>query len=300
MSTLTLKLTLTLVIVGPAGLYTALILDDLDIPYHMLEAQDRVGGRLFTYKFGDDFGSPHNYYDVGAMRFPHIKPMIRLWNLFNYEHLNKGNDPLSDRLRPYIFGDDTSPTFRYFNGMRYRANAVPPPSDDPFKSKAVIFDTNAQPYIEAGAEDILNDIVYPFATALLHDLDHNETKGWELLMKFDNHSARSYMSTVYRPSKELKLKYPSLPDTHLSTDIVNWLETFQDSTGGYDRALSETILDVIAFGWRPPSPDPTPQPNVWHCIEFVTRHIQKPSSTNFIFFQWWGPISCRCDGKVHP
>lgn len=94
---------------GPAGLYTALMLDDLGIPYHIHEARDRVGGRLFTYKFPGDSGSDpnYNYYDVGAMRFPKIAPMARLFHLFDYKPLNPEEDPLNKRLTPYIFGKKT-------------------------------------------------------------------------------------------------------------------------------------------------------------------------------------------------
>ncbi|KAG1798016.1 uncharacterized protein BJ212DRAFT_246701 [Suillus subaureus] len=53
---------------GVGGLYTALILDSLDINYEILEASDRTGGRLLTYNFPN--GGKYDYYDVGAMRFP--------------------------------------------------------------------------------------------------------------------------------------------------------------------------------------------------------------------------------------
>jgi hypothetical protein len=36
---------------GVGGLYTALILDSLNIEYEILEASDRTGGRIFTYQF---------------------------------------------------------------------------------------------------------------------------------------------------------------------------------------------------------------------------------------------------------
>ena len=56
---------------GVAGLYIALILDDLAIPglsYDILESSSRVGGRLYTYPFP---GGPSNcYVDIGAMRYP--------------------------------------------------------------------------------------------------------------------------------------------------------------------------------------------------------------------------------------
>lgn len=46
--------------------------------YQILESvgQERVGGRLFTYEFNGP-RSPHDYYDVGAMRFPKNPVMTR-------------------------------------------------------------------------------------------------------------------------------------------------------------------------------------------------------------------------------
>jgi hypothetical protein len=46
--------------------------------YQILEAagEERVGGRLFTYNFGEP-EAPHDYYEVGAMRFPKNPVMTR-------------------------------------------------------------------------------------------------------------------------------------------------------------------------------------------------------------------------------
>lgn len=52
-----------------------MILDTLDIPglsNEILEADDCVGGRVYTYRFSN---AKHDYYDVGAMRFPDITIM---------------------------------------------------------------------------------------------------------------------------------------------------------------------------------------------------------------------------------
>ena len=45
-----------------AGLYTAMILQDLKPDYHIVDAsaRERVGGRLFTYHFPG--GGPYDYY----------------------------------------------------------------------------------------------------------------------------------------------------------------------------------------------------------------------------------------------
>lgn len=78
---------------GVAGLFTALLLDwlneklgkksgekeYLDIDYEILEAagEDRLGGRLYTHRFSGLQGGVHDYYDVGAMRFPENDVMNR-------------------------------------------------------------------------------------------------------------------------------------------------------------------------------------------------------------------------------
>lgn len=58
---------------GCAGLFTGMIIDwlnevtGLEVDYDILEAGDRVGGRLYTHHFSE---KETDYYDVGAMRFP--------------------------------------------------------------------------------------------------------------------------------------------------------------------------------------------------------------------------------------
>lgn len=64
---------------GMAGLYTAMILESLNIPCEILEASDRVGGRVYTHRFSND---PGDYYDAGAMRFPDTPAMGRTFRLF--------------------------------------------------------------------------------------------------------------------------------------------------------------------------------------------------------------------------
>lgn len=67
---------------GAAGLFTGLTFDYLnkelqklgiavEFKYQIFESasKDRLGGRLYTYNFGGERDC-HDYYDVGAMRFP--------------------------------------------------------------------------------------------------------------------------------------------------------------------------------------------------------------------------------------
>ena len=45
---------------GAAGLYAAMLLKDMEVPYRILEAGDRFGGRMYTYKFLT--GRKYDYY----------------------------------------------------------------------------------------------------------------------------------------------------------------------------------------------------------------------------------------------
>ncbi|RWS20587.1 amine oxidase (flavin-containing)-like protein, partial [Leptotrombidium deliense] len=55
---------------GITGLYAAILLNELGINYELLEASNRVGGRLYTHYFDNSDGSDGNYIDIGGMRFP--------------------------------------------------------------------------------------------------------------------------------------------------------------------------------------------------------------------------------------
>jgi hypothetical protein len=82
------KIDVGIVGAGIAGLFTALLFDwlnqhpdlkgkGLKINYDIFEAAgaERLGGRLYTHYFTDE---EHDYYDVGAMRFPNNSIMKRL------------------------------------------------------------------------------------------------------------------------------------------------------------------------------------------------------------------------------
>lgn len=62
---------------GAAGLYAAVLLDSLGIEYDIIEASDRVGGRIYTYRFNETAwlnSTPDDpdYYDY----FVSIKPIL--------------------------------------------------------------------------------------------------------------------------------------------------------------------------------------------------------------------------------
>jgi hypothetical protein len=95
---------------GVAGLRTAKLLQDMGIPYKIFEASARPGGRVFTYQFPskppDNPQGAHDYYDVGAMRFPDNDSNKKTFALF--KELG-----LSDKMIEYVLSRDDN--IRYYN-----------------------------------------------------------------------------------------------------------------------------------------------------------------------------------------
>ncbi|KAI5984065.1 hypothetical protein EDD15DRAFT_2177765 [Pisolithus albus] len=232
---------------GVGGLYTALMLDSLDIEYEILEASDHVGGRLSTYQFPE--GQKYDYYDAGAMRYPLPKKddkgrykngiMKRLAELIIYPPLNQGSDRLKDKLIPYYFkareGPNLKPGFYYFNGVRERISDTP----RPFRADELGVTPN---YIKAGSAAIHTDVITPFAKMLIEDIEQQKKDGWRVMMENDSYSVRAYMAFKYIPSDNL-----DLPKQHLDHKIINWCELLQSSTKWYDRALTMDVFESLAF-----------------------------------------------------
>jgi len=76
----------------------------------------------------------------------------------------------------------------------------------------------------------------------------NFPEGWKKLLEYDWASTRSYLTQ--------EAKYPQ--------SVAHWMETRDAGTGGFDRALAESILESLEFD------DPTKEVD-WHCFEGGTH-----------------------------
>ncbi|KAJ7898066.1 amine oxidase [Mycena leptocephala] len=215
---------------GIAGLYAALLIDYLGpesgITYDILEANpDRTGGRLYTHRFSD---SPNDYFDAGAMRYPKIPWMKPTFALFKFLKLD---DP--KLLIPYHLGDLRGNNIRHFNNTSIssaRLEAADARGDfDPFATKA------------DGLTDTINNLVGHKLDLFKRMLTEDFQKGWEALMSVDQWSMRDWLAL---PTDESQQAYPE--------PLIQYLEMFTSSTGLFDCALSETILDAMDFDYQPP------------------------------------------------
>ncbi|KAI1263661.1 hypothetical protein F5Y18DRAFT_393781 [Xylariaceae sp. FL1019] len=232
---------------GIAGLYTALILQDLGFDYEILEANpDRVGGRLYTHYFEESETEKHQYYDIGAMRFPDTPIMYRTFKLLR-EHTDT-------KLGQYIMTSDNEP-MRYNDITCVKPKKGQPTSEDPFKVSTL----NKGPVpldTVMSADDILNDAYYPYRRKIKRAMNaciaHEQTRkgepsdewraeeaklldslerAWEYLMQHDKFSLRDYLAFVEGQDDQ----------------SIHWLETLNSATGWFDQAFSENVLESLAF-----------------------------------------------------
>ena len=87
-----------------------------------------------------------------------------------------------------------------------------------------------QVYTDIGAETILSNVLGPFRAPFAQNPLQIE-QALHDLFAFDHLTTRTLMLQSYPSS------------------VVEWCETKEDSTGAYDRALTETVLDSVAFNW---------------------------------------------------
>ncbi|KAK2008684.1 hypothetical protein LZ32DRAFT_566133 [Colletotrichum eremochloae] len=289
---------------GVAGLFTALAIDwinetiegqkgpgHLKITYEILEASDqkRVGGRLYTHRFSKD--GVHDYYDVGAMRFPNNEIMKRTFCLFDMLGITEGKlgdrkhvDDPPCRIKYYLRDDDNvCPTL--FNNIRKVGNPYPKGSTekDPFGLNVGIAEEKQIPenLLMTSPSKLFEEAIGEFIAYIKKQLDAYIDKGtdmppaaerklWKLLMKCDGMSVRQFLST--------KGKVPGFPDDvpdgpGYSYNTIQWLETATYGTGWYDQSLTEAVLESIDFYI---TDDDNKQQEVndhWFCIDGGAQKI---------------------------
>ncbi|KAH0424148.1 l-amino acid oxidase [Colletotrichum camelliae] len=219
---------------GAAGLYAAILLDSLGIEYDIHEVSDRIGGRIYTYRFDQEMwanSTPadpayYDYYDVGAMRFPPMPYMDRVignksWSLIPYINQRVAEQHQVVK-KPYIFKADN--TFRRFNDIT--AQLQDPNSASPSRYNVDIPGDNP-PFEASSASDVWATQVKTLTDALSVDF----TSGFDLLMQYDSMTAREF-----------------LLDRNFTNSEIDWLETVNDATGHYDMySMSQAVLEQWIF-----------------------------------------------------
>ncbi|EFQ32476.1 flavin containing amine oxidoreductase [Colletotrichum graminicola M1.001] len=281
---------------GVAGLFTALLLDwvcenvkGLKIDYDILEASDktRFGGRLFTHYFDDPPKRVHDYYDVGAMRFPDNTVMDRTFRLFEFlgiKKIEKGQP--NPRKRPedppvlvqYFMEDTKDVCPSLFNDRRtvgrvYKMEGVVDPYD---LNKGLLEDQRIpEKFLKVDPNTLFEEAIRPYIDAVKDGLDKRKTDPsldassvktseakapgdeelfWKMLRQSDRMSVRQFLLSKENPS--LGITGPGY-----SYNTVEWMETATYGTGWYDQSLTEAVLEHLDFATEKPIND------YWWCVD---------------------------------
>lgn len=241
---------------GVAGLRTAMLLERLNIPYKIFEANDGPGGRLYTYRFpSDPVTSPpgqHDYYEVGGMRFPDNaanQPTFDLFKELGFSFRTEENP--DGELIPFVYGKDDN--IRHFNNLRKTAKEATSginlfdegePDGNVPRGFTDMQDTDSQGNVYRGVDACFFKAFNDLRTKLLENFD----EAWPaLLQEWGWASTRSYLSQA----KELRF-----PDT-----VIDWIEKHKSGTGRYARSVVEEVLESITFD------HPRSEKLDWWCIE---------------------------------
>ncbi|KAH9927100.1 uncharacterized protein BXZ73DRAFT_48983 [Epithele typhae] len=244
-----------------------MILDTLDLPYEILEASDRIGGRIFTYRFNGEAGhdapintpARYDYIDIGAMRYPNIPFMKRVFDLFE-RRLGMSED---DLLIEYKYSADN--TFERYNDILY--NTSDPAIEDIFQVSKIHGGAVPWDWVVQGVDNVANNVFREYAEKFQTE---DFTTAWAYLSQQDPYSTRGYL---------LSRQYPE--------SVVEWLETFETATGLYNNAFVESAMDSMDFGSSSASQNGRPRGEQlsyeWYCIDggsdrFIDRMVERIKS----------------------
>lgn len=142
-----------------------------NLTYDILEASSRVGGRVYTHNFSDQ---RHDYYDIGAMRYPLIPIMDRTFELFTR---------LNVPIILYILDNTEAP--KLFNDRLHSAGF------DPYHV-SITNGGSVPDEVVYNAGIILEDVFGAFKDKMAEDFNAGFTK----LMEYDDFSTREFLKRM--------------------------------------------------------------------------------------------------------
>jgi hypothetical protein len=164
--------------------------------------------------------------DVGAMRFPDTPFMKRVFHLVRGDPKRDIKPKVDVKLIKYTLEDKN--TFLYYNSYRYKRSDDFGP--DPFHTNGLISTSDLSP---TAVGKLIGDIMKGFRAPFAKPNAQIGQLIADLIKDADKYTMRSFLLFVH-----------GIPGA-----AITYYETLQYSSGWYDRALTETIFEGLAFDW---------------------------------------------------
>jgi monoamine oxidase len=202
---------------GMAGLYSALLLQKHipGVKVKIFEADNRVGGRVYTHKFSSEL---YQYYDTGAMRVPDTESHKPVFTLI--DHLNKEfpNDPITFEE---FFNSCPKGNRLHFNNTKQK-NGYVMSTDYASNNCSELAFSNIEDHDNATV--LLNEALTPVVEELKADFENS-------IKKYSKYSVYEYLS------KELGW----------NVDKIRYVEAMSGSTNEFRRGLMDEVFFIRMF-----------------------------------------------------
>jgi monoamine oxidase len=224
---------------GMAGLYSALLIQRLNegrsannkIRFKIFEANDRVGGRIFTHRFSDD---DNQYFEAGAMRIPATHTEV--FNLVDYV-----NKKIEEKYRGNLE-----------EIRKYRVDLI---DYRLYQESNFIFLNNKGPFVRADVEyekfefiDEKGKIITSAPADLLGGAINSlreEIKGIFLIT--DEKVRQEHFKAFLEMYDDYSLRTYLLHEKKWSHEQINYVEVATAQTHQFDHSLVELLIEDIDF-----------------------------------------------------
>ncbi|KAH7182312.1 uncharacterized protein B0J16DRAFT_270721 [Fusarium flagelliforme] len=199
---------------GISGLYTGLLLSREGHKVTIFEAEDRVGGRIYTHRFTPQAHSQDVYFEAGAMRIPRSSLHSKVFDLIRYLNTHSSVESRIE-LIPYILDHENNKSF--FQGQKGLLQ------DPGWSAKAGL----PSGFCNKTPQRLLGSVVIPWLTLLRQNFDD----GFRKVLMYDEYSFRAYLRSV--------AGWPH--------EVIEFVELFCSQTNQYDLSFTEIIMQNLDF-----------------------------------------------------
>jgi len=247
---------------GFAGMYAGLILQSLGIECEVFEGSERVGGRIDTW-YSSNYDATNKdkaglYGEVGGMRVPQFSedmlPVQQLALSLNSVLKRNNLEDKQVKWRKFYYNSNVqrlrynnmkSPIIAEHAGLNSLNFGVDKGGD-----LEMVWVTEVQPTDGSDAYLPINMILDKVNTRFTDALDESFSKGFEMLMKFDNYSMWAYLTNVFTLGELDEYYQPAMgaKTDCLPYNVASYLETLNVGTGMYSVSFVEMVIAVYDWG----------------------------------------------------